>query len=81
MGNFKNEIIEFYKRDNSIQFSKNLWLDLFGHALIGLTIGTIIFLIRGSNPMPTLLLTTTATTLWGLRSHLKKKNKGRKSEH
>ena len=72
MGTFKDEIIEFYKKDNSIQFSKNLWLDLLGHALIGLTVGTIIFLIRDTNPMPTLLLLPTVTTLWGLRNHLKK---------
>lgn len=72
MGNFKNEIIEFYKKDNSIQFSKNLWLDLLGHALIGLATGTVIFLIRGTNPMPTLLLCSTVTALWGLRNHSKK---------
>jgi hypothetical protein len=77
MGNFKNEIIEFYKRDNSIQFSKNLWLDLLGHGLIGLAVGTIIFLIRGTNPMPTLLLIPTVTTLWELRNHLKKNKEER----
>jgi hypothetical protein len=73
MGTFKDEIIEFYKRDNSIRFSKNLCLELLGHALIGLTIGTAIFLIRGTDPMPTLLLCPAVTTLWGLRNHLKKR--------
>ena len=72
MGNIKNEIIEFYKKDNSIQFSKHLWLDVTGHALIGLATGTVIFLIRGTNPMPTLLLCSTVTAFWGLRNHLKK---------
>jgi hypothetical protein len=72
-GKYKSQIIEFYKRDNSIRFSKNLWLNLLGHAIIGLTTGTIILLIRGTNPLPTLLLFMTATTLWGLRSQLKKK--------
>jgi hypothetical protein len=72
MGNLKKEIIEFYKRENSFQFSKNMWLDLLGHGLIGLAIGIILFLIRGTNPMPTLLLMPTATTIWGLRNHLKK---------
>lgn len=75
MGTFKDEIVEFYKKDNSIQFSKNLWLDLLGHALIGLTVGTVIFLIRDTNPMPTLLFCPTVTTLWGLRNHLKKKER------
>jgi len=75
MGNIKNEIIEFYKKDNSIQFSKNLWLDLLAHGLIGLTTGTVIFLIRGTNPMPTLLLCSAATTVWGLRNHSKKTNR------
>ena len=79
MGNFKNEIIEFYKRDNSIQFSKNLWLDLLGHGLIGLAVGTIIFLIRRTNPMPTLLLIPTVTTFWGLRNHLKEKRNDKKN--
>ena len=73
MGTFKDEIIEFYKKDNSIRFSKNLWLELLGHALIGLTIGAVIFVIRGTNSMPTLLLCPTVTTLWGLRNHLKKR--------
>lgn len=72
MGDLKNEINEFYRRDRSIQFSKNLWLDLFAHAAIGLAIGTIIFLIRDTDPMPTLLLVPTLTTAWGLRNHLKK---------
>jgi hypothetical protein len=71
MGNIKKEIIEFYKKENSIQFSKNLWLNVLGHWLIGLTIGIVIFLIRGNNPMPTLLLCSTVTALWGLRTHLK----------
>jgi hypothetical protein len=72
MRNFKNEINEFYKKENSFQFSNNMWLDLFVHALIGLTIGIIIYLIRGTNSILTLLLFPTVTTLWGLRNHLKK---------
>jgi hypothetical protein len=52
-----------------------MWLDLLGHGLIGLTLGTIIILIRGTNPMPTLLLLPTVTTAWGLRNYLKKKKK------
>jgi hypothetical protein len=80
MGNFKDEIHEFYKKENSFRFSKNMWLDLLGHGLIGLTLGIVIILIRGTNPMPTLLLLPTVTTLWGLRNHLRK-NKVRDSEH
>ena len=80
MGNFKNEITEYYKRSHSIQFSKNPWLDLSAHAIIGLATGTIIFSIRGTNPMPTLLLLPTMTTLWGLRNHLKK-NKQKDAGH
>jgi hypothetical protein len=76
MGNFKNQIIDFYKRDRTVRFSKNLWLDLLGHACIGLAVGTIMVLIRGTNPMPTLLLLTTVTTLWGLRGHLRRKKEG-----
>ena len=72
MENIKKELIEFYKKDNSVKLSKNIWLDLLGHALIGLTVGTIIFFIRDTNPMPTILLCTIATTLIGLRNHLKK---------
>jgi|LakMenE01Jun11ns_1017448.scaffolds.fasta_scaffold9373209_1 hypothetical protein len=75
MGNFKDEIREFYKKEDSFRFSKNMWLDLLGHGLIGLTLGTIIILIRGTNPMPTLLLLPTVTTAWGLRNYLKKKKK------
>jgi hypothetical protein len=75
MGNFKSEIIEFYKKDNSIRFSKILWLDLLGHTLIGLTVATTLILIRKTNPMPTLLLLPTVTTWWGLRNHLKKGRK------
>jgi hypothetical protein len=77
MSNFKNEIIEFYKKNNSIQFSKNLWLDLLGHAAVGLTMATIILLIRGTNITPTFLLLPTVTTLWGLRNHLRKNKQDR----
>ena len=73
MRNFKNQLVDFYKREGTIQFSKNLWLDLLGHASIGLAVGMVAILIRDTNPMPTLLLLTTVTTLWGLRNHLRKK--------
>lgn len=72
MGNLKNQVIEFYKREGTIQFSKNLWLDLLGHASIGLIVSIVIVLIRGTNAMPTILLLTSVTTLWGLRTHLRK---------
>jgi hypothetical protein len=75
MKNIKNEIIEFYKKDNSIQFSKSLWLDIFGHWLIGLAVGTIIILIRDTKAMPTILLCSTVTLLWGLRNHLRSNKK------
>lgn len=71
MGKVRNEIISYYKRNASLQFSKNLWLDLLVHAGIGLATGTLIFLLRGTNPMPTLLLVTTVSMLWGFRSWLK----------
>lgn len=74
MGNIKSQIIEFYKRENSVQFSKNLWMNLLGHALIGLTVGVVMFVIRGTNSMLTILFPMIVTTLWGLRSHLKKKD-------
>lgn len=74
MRNFKNQLVDLYKREGrTIQFSKNLWLDLLGHASIGLVIGIVAVLIRGTDPMPTLLLLTTVTTLWGVRNHLSKK--------
>ena len=78
MGNFKDEIREFYKKEDSFQFSKNMWLDLLGHGFIGLTLGIIIILIRCANPIPTLLLLPTATTAWGLRNYLKKNKEERR---
>jgi hypothetical protein len=67
----KREIIEFIRKITIIQFSKNMWLDLCVHALIGLFIGTCIILIRDINPMPALMLCTTASISIGLKNHLR----------
>jgi len=73
MENIRKEIIAFQSKDYSIQFSKNLWLDLLVHALIGLVVGTVIFFFRPVDAFPVLLISMISTTLNGLINHLRRK--------
>jgi hypothetical protein len=66
------ESFAFYKRERLFQLSKHFWGNVAAHALVGLAIGGVIVWIRGIEPMPVMLLTTSVCALWGTQKRFRK---------
>jgi hypothetical protein len=70
MARFKEQLVSLLKKD--FPLSKNVWIDLLGHCMVGLVVGGVIVWVRDISPMPALLLTTTVCGLWGIRNRIAK---------